>query len=591
MPAAWSHTLLSMSASARAPWLVAASPVRGRTALGPAVSRAVADLPAAVVVALATTVVLGELCALAGRPLLHHPWGSRLLVLAVLVVTAAAMWTTRRLPEVTGDGIGRHTGAPSAAARAAGLPGWALVPATALAGYALVGRFVALPHRVEWFLGGDHVRHLLYVVDVWRQGWLGYDDQSYPRGWHTLLAALWSAGGARQDAAGLGSLVDLMASGSWLTYAVFVLASSGAAVALAARVGLPPVAATTAGFVAGALLLLEPFLASYLAMGFENSVIGALVLATTLREVLVGPPRWRALVVCLAGTVVVAHAWQLLLPAQALLTLWVVTSLARRGRRAAAVVVVAVVGAGVASLPALVAVVTEIGLGHATDAGVEAAVPWLVLLPTSVAVVALGVRWRAQRLELVTLGAVALPALTGLALAVAVGIPVTQYYPAKLLWHTAALGAVLLPVAVLMALVSLRQPWRTVTRPTAGVVAGALGIVGVLTPLGALVGSWSTVNGSTTMAAITSPGASSAQVAWLGSTGDDTIARILLDYYRVGTSSVRTPQPPLSVTQECELLRAAATPTVLSNRPATQVRARYDCVPDVRVVPVVPFRR
>ena len=87
-------------------------------------------------------------------------------------------------------------------------------------------------------------------------------------------------------------------------------------------------------------------------------------------------------------------------------------------------------------------------------------------------------------------------------------------------------------------------------------------------------------------AAVTTPGAAEAQVVWLGSAGDDTITRILLDFYRVSTTSDRTRQPLLDREEECAVLRAADRPAVLSDRPEAEVRARDDCAPAVRVVPV-----
>jgi hypothetical protein len=68
--------------------------------------------------------------------------------------------------------------------------------------------------------------------------------------------------------------------------------------------------------------------------------------------------------------------------------------------------------------------------------------------------------------------------------------------------------------------------------------------------------------------------------------GDDTIGRILLDFYRAGSTAVRTPQLPIDVAQECALLADALSPTVLSDRPTAEVQFRYSCVRDLHVVPV-----
>jgi hypothetical protein len=120
-----------------------------------------------------------------------------------------------------------------------------------------------------------------------------------------------------------------------------------------------------------------------------------------------------------------------------------------------------------------------------------------------------------------------------------------------------------------------------------GLAAGVLAIAfALVTPAGAFLGAWSTVRGPEVLGAVTSPGAERAQVVWLGSIGDDTIGRILLDFYRAGETPERTPQPPLDVLEECRLLRAVDQPAVLSSRPAESVRTRYRCARDLEVVPV-----
>ena len=115
-------------------------------------------------------------------------------------------------------------------------------------------------------------------------------------------------------------------------------------------------------------------------------------------------------------------------------------------------------------------------------------------------------------------------------------------------------------------------------------MAGLTMVLALVQPVGAFVGAWSSVRGPGTLDAITSAGARDAQVVWLGDRGDDTIGRVLLDFYRVPAPG-RTPQPPLDVDEECALLAAAARPTVLSNRPDAEVRARYSCSPGLVVVP------
>jgi hypothetical protein len=244
--------------------------------------------------------------------------------------------------------------------------------------------------------------------------------------------------------------------------------------------------------------------------------------------------------------------------------------------------------AGSASTPALVAVVTGIGLGHATDAGVEAPLPELLLI---LGLLASGVAavWGRSRSISAAIGVIMTPTLVALGVAVAVEIPVTQYYPSKLLWHSAVLGLAPLAVVVVAGARDLRRrngSLRVMTQAAAG--AGFALAVGFafLNPASAFGGAWSTVEGDRLLAAVATPGADRAQVVWLGSVGDDTIGRILLDFYRAGSTPERTPQPPLSVESECSLLQRAVRPVVLTNSPPAAARVRYRCVSGLDVVTV-----
>jgi hypothetical protein len=186
------------------------------------------------------------------------------------------------------------------------------------------------------------------------------------------------------------------------------------------------------------------------------------------------------------------------------------------------------------------------------------------------------------------LGIAALPAVTAVAVAMWVDIPLTAYYPSKLLWHSTTLG---LPALAFVAVTTWGQLWKGSASialrvgARVAVTAGALLVLyGLTCPVAAFLGSWSTRRGPVVLAAVTTPRASAAQVVWLGTVGDDTIGRILLDFYRVGATPERTPQAPMDVLEECDLLRAAPRPTVLSDRSPADVRKRYLCVPDVTVI-------
>jgi hypothetical protein len=108
---------------------------------------------------------------------------------------------------------------------------------------------------------------------------------------------------------------------------------------------------------------------------------------------------------------------------------------------------------------------------------------------------------------------------------------------------------------------------------------------GAFAPLEAQQGRWQKVDGDVVLAAATAPDAERAQVVWMRSgVADSTFARLLLDYYRAGRTSARTPQPRLDLGQECALLRESTAPTVLTDEPASVAAARYDCVSQVGIL-------
>ncbi|NYG07690.1 hypothetical protein BJ986_002177 [Phycicoccus badiiscoriae] len=565
------------------------TPLTPRT-LASRFARAVQLVPVVFMLLLAAAVLLGEASELTGLRPLAGAWGSRAFLILLVLVTAGL---SRQLK------IWETVAPPMRFALAPAIPG------LVLAGYAIAVRPLPAGKRAEWFLGADHVRHLMFVPELQGAGNLSYAQQSYPRAWQTLVTAVWSATGGRPDADGFRSLVDLMSTAAWFLPAVLSVATGSLAVHVGRRVGLgergrgeAPIA--VAGLGAAAMVLWPSFLSIYQALGFENSFVGGIVLAVVAVEVIARKDGGglAAVGVVLAAAVVCAHCWQLLLPAVGVAFIVLAGPLLARGDlRTRAVLLWGVLAAGLVATPALVAVFTVIGIQHATDAGVKAPRPAAMLLVALLCSTWLAVRHREDR-RMVGLWLVVLfPCLTGLALAARVGIPVTQYYPSKLLWHSATLG--LAPLAVVAV-----SAWRRLTPaalendtgpvvPLAGVLRVVTGVGGLLVlgvaliaPAGAFVGAWSTVRGPVVLDAVTSPGADGAQVVWLGTKGDDTIGRILLDFYRAGHTAARTPQPPLDVSQECALLKAASTPTVLSDRAPDEVRRRYSCVPAVRVIPV-----
>ncbi|MGG5258031.1 hypothetical protein [Phycicoccus avicenniae] len=549
------------------------------------VAAPLADGPALLVVLLASVVVVGTAAELLGlRPLATRSGSVVALVLALAPVVALAL-------HQRSAGSARSGRSP---VRWAAVGRGLLVAAPALLLLALLLGSLALPTaaRVEWFLGGDHVRNVVLVADERAHGALDYSARNYPRGWHTLVTLVWSLTGPTGPRTDLLGLVSVMSALCWLLSVALTLATATLTAALAHRVGVRPRAAAVAAALAGAATLWPAFLGSYQALGFEGTFTAALLLAVGLREVLARPASVTALLTTWGGVLVMSHTWQLLLPVSGLLALtaswaWIRRTRAARPRSVAAVAGLALL-AGAVSLPPLTAVVETVGVGHAVVADVEAPVPLWLLVLGLVATAGLVVAHRKDRGLVVPLLLCALPALTAVVLALRLGIPVTRYYPAKLLWHTTVLG--LSPLAVVGALTWERDAsssGRVVVRGLLATVAAACTVGALVAPWGAFTGAWRSSDGATVLRLLAAPGAERAQVVWSdGVLVTDAVTRILLDAYRSGERTSDTLQHSASVEEECALLQAAATPTVLTDRPEADVRARYACVPDLRVVTV-----
>jgi hypothetical protein len=260
----------------------------------------------------------------------------------------------------------------------------------------------------------------------------------------------------------------------------------------------------------------------------------------------------------------------------------------RRSRGAVSVVGGVLIGAVALAWPAGLAVISSIGIGHATDAQVVAPLPYLWLGASLLSVLYLALRHRSG--STAALGVtVWLNAFSAVGVAAVVGITLTTYYPSKVLWESALLGLPAVAVVLALTVRDVSTRWRS-GRILRGVVVGCACLLTgacLANPALAMMGPWSSIDGGRVLAAITAPHAEEAQVVWLGRPASNgVIARVLLDFYRVEATQARTPQPPLSVTQECELLRRAQIPTVLSSEPEGAVRARYRCVTGLRVLAV-----
>jgi hypothetical protein len=302
-----------------------------------------------------------------------------------------------------------------------------------------------------------------------------------------------------------------------------------------------------------------------------------------------------SLVVCGAGTVVVAHSWQLLLPPVAIAALYCAWVAVRsHGRAAAPAVSACAAGALVLGAPAVLGVTTGtgFGLGHAMEVGPESPVPVGVLVLGVLATVVLAVRAREVDVRanaVVTL----LPMVTAGALSVVLGIAILDYYPNKLLWQSLVLCVPWLAASAALAVTGIRQRFpgsSTVVRGVASSFFALFVAFALVQPWAPQFGVWSTADGSRVIGALRTPRVDEATVVWLqGSALQDAIARSLFDVLRVADTRARAPQTMLTVADECDLLRRTDRPVVVSTAPESAVRQRYACVPDITVLHVTPL--
>ena len=535
-----------------------------------------AELPALLVLYVSGTVaILIVVGWVEGSPLRHR--GGSVLVLLLGFGLAVALWRASRFGRRAADDEGEGS--------------WLLViPSAGVLVTLLAAIAVGGVGQLEWFLNGDHPRHAVYVADTWSQGALTYAHESYPRGWHSVLAAVWSMSGAGLEPGALDRLLRIMASASLILSAVLALALGNLGLALGSRLGLRRPASVVVGLVAASASLLNFSFANFQALGYENSLVGAVVLATCGREVVARPASFQAVVVCAAGVALTAHSWQLLLPAVGVAAVYCCWRFLRSGAHRAAVRVSAVaLVSGAVAVPGLMSVVTSVGLGHVTEAGPNTPVPLGLLGAGVIAAVLLSATARDGRCSTVA-AATLVPAGMALVVSLLLDVALTDYYPSKLLWHTAVMGLPWTAAAVMMGARSLAHAlpaFGPTVRVLGGAAVGLLILYGLLMPWGALLGLWSTVDGERVLAAVTSPGSHLAQVVWLQrSPTDDAVARSLLDVYRVDATRARAPQGRVSLDDECSALRRAASPTILSTAEADVARQRYACEPNAVLLQV-----
>lgn len=468
------------------------------------------------------------------------------------------------------------------------------LPAISMAAIGLASQLLPLARRAAWFIGGDHVRHLLFVVEEHVVGNLSYDVATYPRAWHTLIALLWSADTARLDSQGFLSLAGIMSTCVWFLYAMLTLATSSLAVEFSRRAHLNERLSASAGLGAGALILWPSFVGPQMVLGFETSILAALLLCVASRELLRGWGSGRSMLIIGVCVVVMAHTWQLLVPPLA--AAFVAAALAyctpHWSRRRMSTVALTVLLGSLVSAPGAIAVATRIGISHATEEGAVPAVPLGAIIISVSAATFVLIHYRRDTAMAVAGAMVILASASAFGVAAMLHISPKTYYPTKLLWSAIFLS---LPIVCFAAVALCRSLATRFSSHSRLVAVGFLAPLLVVVPASltssvlAATGHWAMVSPGLVLDAVATPRSSSAQVVWLaGDRTNGVIARILLDFYRVARTQERTPQPALTVAEECALLQRAPQPVVLSDAESVIVRSRYSCVPELEVLAVRP---
>ncbi|GAB3035336.1 hypothetical protein GCM10011376_18980 [Nocardioides flavus (ex Wang et al. 2016)] len=441
------------------------------------------------------------------------------------------------------------------------------------------------PDAVEWFLGGDNVRHVGTVAEIVSTGDLTYADTAYPRAWHTVIALAWVFGGAALDESRILSFVLLNATSTWILFALLVLASSNLANAIAQRLQSQGWrAGAWAAALAGCWMMTPRFMADTLALGFQTTILAAIVLAVAARECVVGRTnRLNGYMVWVALVVLMAHTWQLLIPAvvvPAAVHGWrvAVSDAQARGR----VLVLTSLGA-LGAAPPFLSAYTGPGIAASAAPGVSPVPSWLVLLASVIATMI--VIRQLPRAEATGLGGVVLaPMLVGVAISGVLATSITSYYPSKLLWHTAAVGLGLFAVVTVsfVARAARAGPALRIGGVTIGTLASAFGLWGLVTPLGSQIHAWSTVDGQRVMSALEIPGSSEAQGVWMNTDTETAVTRTLIASLR----GVALAADRMSVAEECAAMRESPSPVVVTSKSATAAHRRYDCVDGLQVITV-----
>lgn|GEM_PF-5355967 len=544
-------------------------------------------IPAATVMVMTCVVVLVELAAVTDWQNFGSVVVSRLTVAGLCVLAGLVAWR-RRL----------SLGPLQAAERSEVV---AVIPALFLAGLGVWMATMPVTRATNWFFAGaDNVWHGLEVAAVGAAGHPDYSLWFMPRALPSFVSlAVVSGGDASGPQAGLQALVTTNAAMLWGFYVLISASTSLSAMALVGHYGGHRRAASLAGLAAGVVMGWPQFFVFAMGAGFQSTVVQTFLLVAAALEVLVGRTgQLRAVVICSAALVVTARNYPPCLPIAGILLLgslglfrqgrgWRID---RRDRWAISVLAFSALAIAPAflTLAGVDAVQTaKSPLGFTLRLPVE----WVV---ASAFAGALSLAtWRRSRAAGWVGLAVVVAFSDPIAAWLVLGVPLSNYYPTKLLWHDAALGVPLVAAWCAVGYLMLEQRFgrpsvRLVLAPLVGIGLTIAVLVGLAGVVPAALGDWSN-DGGRILKVATGPGAPKAQVVWgAGQTDEEdwSIQRLVSAYDPWQGSFASRPWPPRGLSEQCLALRSMRSPGVLTRQPQAKVTAHFSCALDVVSVQV-----
>ena len=175
------------------------------------------------------------------------------------------------------------------------------------------------------------------------------------------------------------------------------------------------------------------------------------------------------------------------------------------------------------------------------------------------------------------------------------GVSLDDYYPTKIFWHVAALGAPLTAAWCAVGCLSLSR-WSErafaafLLSRVPHVVVTITVLIGVVGVLPAALGLWSN-DGGRILQAATGSEAPQAQVVWHAGkddTEDWKIQHLVAVYHAGGRFLMRG--VPLGTSEQCETLRSVRSPAVLTRASQAEVTAHFKCASGTVSIPVSGFK-